>query len=151
MTPFEFNVYQKKWASENKERLRLNSKRCYEKHKERYRKLNGIKMKLDRRKQRLAVLTYYGAKCNRCGFDKDPRALHVDHIHNDGWKSYGKERKGQNLPRDLVTGTVKWENFQILCANCNVIKAAEVLEVKQVEKYGREALEKAGLLCIESM
>jgi len=67
-----------------------------------------------------------GDKCALCGF-ADPRALHIDHIFNDG----GEERKklSQNsIYRKVLTDTEG--RYQILCANCNWIKKSERVKLK---------------------
>ena len=62
-----------------------------------------------------------GQKCSRCGFD-DPRALQIDHVHNDGYLS-GRQRGGLEVYQKVIKGN--GVGFQILCANCNWIKRAE--------------------------
>jgi hypothetical protein len=59
----------------------------------------------------------------RCGYDKDIRALQIDHINSDGAEhrksiksSYGKYYKAVAMEP---------ERYQILCANCNTIKMTE--------------------------
>ena len=84
-----------------------------------------------RRRDRLKFLGAMGGQCVRCGFD-DPRALQVDHV------------KGRDGPRGNVN-TRKWyahvlahpDEFQLLCANCNVIKRIEEREHIGTRDYGR--------------
>lgn len=73
----------------------------------------------------------------RCGFT-DARALQVDHIHGGG----GKERKGKEMSyllRRLIEtdAKVSLARYQLLCANCNVIKRIERGEHAGVRKYAK--------------
>ena len=58
-----------------------------------------------------------------CGFN-DHRALHIDHIHGDGRLDRDSHSRQNNLFRFIITNydEVK-KKLQILCANCNQIKA----------------------------
>ena len=74
-------------------------------------------------KCREIVLTYLGDKCVYCGFT-DKRALVLDHIKSDGWHDR-KLHKG-NLCSYYSTRLDKLkDNIQLLCSNCNIIKAKE--------------------------
>ena len=83
------------------------------------------------RRNRADLIAALGGACERCGFD-DPRALQVDHV------------KGRDGPRGNVN-TRKWyahvlahpDEFQLLCANCNVIKRIEEREHIGTRDYGR--------------
>src|SRR3990167_3318276 len=65
---------------------------------------------------RTKIFAKLGDKCVRCGFD-DPRALHIDHIYNDGWE----HRKRNGNYKGRLKEILEDENgrYQILCANCN--------------------------------
>lgn len=81
---------------------------------------------------KIAALEYYSQgtpKCAHCGFSSDIDALILDHINDDG-NAHRKEMgcTGRGLP----TGTNIYERLkakgwmpglQVLCANCNTIKA----------------------------
>ena len=72
-----------------------------------------------------------GSDCKSCGF-KDKRALQIDHINDDGGqqrKKFGgsaNEYKYYAKNRDEIH-----INFQILCANCNWIKRANLEKSKR--------------------
>jgi len=86
-----------------------------------YRKLN--------RQKRVEVLEKLGGKCVECGFS-DHRALHVDHVNNDGYEDRKKLKSVYQRYMAVMNDT---ENkYQLLCANCNFIKKYEVY----IEKYG---------------
>lgn len=77
---------------------------------------------------RAEVIRLLGGRCLRCGFD-DARALHVDHVHDDGahdrlqfggrrsYNTYGFFR--------AVIEAASSGRYQLLCANCNTIKEWE--------------------------
>jgi len=77
---------------------------------------------LTRQQKRNIIFAIYGPNCAKCGFS-DRRALQIDHVNGDGHK----ERKGKasfkvepKIINEFFPGT-----YQILCANCNTIKAVE--------------------------
>jgi hypothetical protein len=73
-------------------------------------------------------LAIFDTRCNRCGFT-DPRALQIDHRkggavnNNHGNTLYGRGSTGLYLK--ILKGTVPFEDYQCLCANCNWIKRYE--------------------------
>jgi hypothetical protein len=75
-------------------------------------------------RRRLEVLALFGSRCNRCGFD-DHRALQIDHINGGG----AQERKGISPSVFHRMVEANPERYQVLCANCNVIKRAEQKEI----------------------
>lgn len=79
-------------------------------------------------KWRQKTLDLLGNKCVRCGFS-DPRALQVDHINGGGNQERHSMAGGggpnANKWYQLVAADVNHEKYQLLCANCNVIKRIE--------------------------
>ena len=81
-------------------------------------------------KQRASLLGLLGDRCVTCGFD-NPLALQIDHIRNDGARErakYHTNKNGRlqcspvyyrNILKKLREGS---EDYQLLCANCNMIK-----------------------------
>jgi len=69
-----------------------------------------------------------GGVCVKCGFS-DPRALQIDHIHGGGRQERLSIANGggpnANKMYQLVAADVNHEKYQLLCANCNVIKRIE--------------------------
>jgi hypothetical protein len=81
---------------------------------------------IDARKlrRRTELLTLLGGRCRRCGYDADPHALHVDHVNGGG---AAERRAGLSVTSaSLLRGVAAHpEKFQLLCANCNLIKKIE--------------------------
>ena len=77
---------------------------------------------------RETVLTKFGKKCNKCGFN-DIRALQIDHVNNNG----SDERRKKIAGITLLGRALKNKNneYQLLCANCNTIKRFENLNRKE--------------------
>ena len=76
---------------------------------------------------RLKIIDLLGRKCGKCGYDSDVRALQIDHINGDG----GLDRKGPNKTKTggsyyhLILKNIESDRYQVLCANCNMIKRSE--------------------------
>jgi hypothetical protein len=68
------------------------------------------------------VLRAYGSRCATCGFE-DERALQLDHVHENGAEDRRKRTPLQRL-QQIVADNYP-DDYQILCANCNTIKACE--------------------------
>jgi len=72
------------------------------------------------------VVNLLGGHCLRCGFN-DKRALQIDHIHGGGRKdikSFGGQEGYYKHLLSLSDKKLK-EKYQLLCANCNIIKKYE--------------------------
>lgn len=68
------------------------------------------------------VFEHYGHCCARCGFS-DIRAIHVDHVNEDG-----ADERRKLTPLQVVQKIVRLgfpDSYQLLCANCNTIKGVE--------------------------
>lgn len=66
------------------------------------------------------VVEYLGGKCAHCGND-DIRVLTIDHVHGGGRADYAV-RGTHGIRRDIIAGKRKRDDFQVLCANCHLIK-----------------------------
>ena len=98
--------YNGKWQHNN-----LDKKREY--HKKR------------RREQREIVLKHYSKgqlKCNLCGYNKDTRALAIDHIDNNGSKHRKITKGGGERTYNWLIQNNLPDGFQVLCQNCNWLK-----------------------------
>lgn len=70
------------------------------------------------------LVRHLGGKCVKCGYDKNIKALELDHKENDGdldRKKYGAKIYRHYI-KHLELASLK---LQVLCANCNKIKAIE--------------------------
>lgn len=80
-------------------------------------------LKRDRDK-RYKVIKHLGNKCSKCGYDKDIRALVLDHVNGDGKKD--RKEKGSRISRYYIKHLNEAkEKLQVLCSNCNAIKSFE--------------------------
>jgi len=81
-------------------------------------------------KLRLKVMQHYSSNlcCRYCGFN-DTRALQIDHIDGGGRK-HARSIGEHNLYSWLKKNNYP-DGFQILCANCNMIKRSENEELKR--------------------
>jgi len=74
-----------------------------------------------------SVINLLGGKCTHCGFDKDVRALTLDHKNSDG--SEDRKKNGSKIARYYILHPEEArERLQVLCANCNKIKAIDKKE-----------------------
>jgi hypothetical protein len=79
------------------------------------------------RNLRRKLLTLLGGKCVRCGFD-DPRTMQVDHVEGGGMKEVRSFGTHGTMIRSIYTRLKAGEDtekYQLLCANCNIIKRFE--------------------------
>ncbi len=77
---------------------------------------------------RQAVLQHLGEVCARCGH-ADERALQIDHINGGG----RLDRQGlstQQFYKQVLQGR-PGDKYQLLCANCNVVKKRENQETRK--------------------
>lgn len=138
--------YQKKWYQENKHKVKKRTREYYYNNKEscletqqkyyqrnkqkiqeykkfiqhRYYKKGKIRKKARRIEIKEQLFAIYGKKCSICGFD-NKQALTFDHIKGDG----AKERKNLSQEQIYLSAIEKpnYENYRILCANCQMIEA----------------------------
>jgi len=118
-----------------KERANQRQKEYYQLHKERIKAAACRTGKIVRTKQRFAVLWHYSngtMACVKCEFS-DIRALVLDHINGGGTEHRREMGNGINVWLWLARHGFP-PGYQILCANCNAIKAREENE------YGSNSL-----------
>lgn len=94
----EYKEWYKKWVLENKDKLRVKSKR----HKE---------------KLRMEALKRYGNKCECCS-EEVTDFLVIDHI-NGGGTRHRKELKGGSGIFQWLRDKKYPKGFRVLCHNCN--------------------------------
>ena len=105
--------------AENPEKYREIVNRSSKKHRD----ANLAKNRKLRADLRAKALTALGGKCAFCGYDVDNRALQIDHINGGGSEEL-RHAKGTVYYRRVANN---WDQgkYQLLCANCNVIKVDE--------------------------
>lgn len=106
----------KEWLDKIKER-NIKTLLC-----EGCRKITNERVKNGHAKQRGEIISLYGAKCQRCGFN-DKRALHIDHVNGGGTREL--RAIGTGIFNRKVIEECGNGEYQLLCANCNFIKAHE--------------------------
>ena len=124
--------YQHRFYQEHKDHINEVRRQLKEKNPIRYAEIRRLADLNGRNKLRMKVIAMLGGKCNHCGFG-DIRALQLDHIYGNGTQ----ERKR------LLTSYAIWKRalkvgnseYQLLCANCNVIKAREEGEYAHRLRY----------------
>lgn len=90
------------------------------------RRFAAIRRREKHRSVRDELFRLLGATCKRCGFD-DARALQIDHVNSDG-RDERSRHGGSHQSRMLDNVRAGSDAYQVLCANCNVIKVSEANE-----------------------
>ena len=76
------------------------------------------------------VLAALGNKCTSCGY-ADERALCLDHVQGDGHR---ENRSSRSRYRKAIARGIPSDRYQLLCANCNLIKAKENGELTKADE-----------------
>lgn len=72
--------------------------------------------------KRERIIKHLGGRCVKCGYSKDIRALELDHRNSDGHSD--RDKYGAKIARYYINNLEEaMKNLQVLCANCNKIKA----------------------------
>ena len=103
----------------------IEKRRIYERDYSRtHRKEKEILRRIRYRKVKEEIFKLLGSKCCKCGFS-DVRILQIDHVNGNG----NKKRKGvwtykfyKDILNEIISGS---KEYQLLCPNCNWIKAVE--------------------------
>ncbi len=95
---------------------------------------------------RQEIIDAYGGKCANpeCGI-ADTDVLCVDHIHDDGFKERKSGSYGSKFYYRLRAEGFPKDRYQLLCANCNMIKRRTHVDKQRILKTTeRLAARKAG-------
>ena len=104
-------------ADRQRKFYRLNREHCLEKDK----------------KLRESVVEFLGGSCIACGYHADVRALQLDHKFSDGAED--RKKHGAKVARYYSSHPIEaMKNLQVLCANCNKIKAIECNEYNRTRR-----------------
>ena len=144
--PATWAAYMRAWRIAHPEQTHANARAYYAriKYTDTYREKIAARTTQQNASHRADILAFFGGRCARCQVT-DPRVLQMDHINGGG----AAERRAGRLSlyyrwkaiRDDPEGAQR--KFQLLCANCNVIKRCERREYNHT---GRPRLEfKEGL------
>lgn len=128
-------------TGKNRERrLKYRKTESYRKSNSKYQHTESYRMyhrKYSRRLKLKAIEKLGGKCCNpTCavpGGMIDYRALQIDHINGDGCEER-KTLTSSDIYRKIIKGET--EGYQLLCANCNWIKAFEHNEFPNLKKRG---------------
>ncbi len=76
----------------------------------------------------------FSPRCSICGYDKDVRALQIDHVDGGGSAEL-RGGHGAGLAYYLRVLRDTTGRYQLLCANCNKIKRYEKNEARGVFQH----------------
>jgi hypothetical protein len=126
-----YHSYCKRCQSKHVKLCRDKNRDEYNKKQMEWRKNNPKAMKEYARcrkvvvdKMREEVIKGYGGVCVWCG-ERDPRALEIDHVNNDGAKERKEINKRLTYGRGLYGRLISAEfppQYQLLCCSCNRVK-----------------------------
>lgn len=120
---YYWQEHEKRLASANKSQNRPE----YIEQRKVYLQEYAPKRASQRIREREKLLDAFGRKCVRCGYDADIRALQIDHVNGGGT---AERRQFPNFQAyyAYILENVASGKYQVLCANCNVIKRMEERE-----------------------
>ncbi len=125
----------RKWAQTNAERLKKDPQFIARRRRDAnsFRERHPERVKAGQRYQywkiRNQVFVLYGGRCAKCGF-ADERALQLDNVLGGGAKE--KKRIGSLGIYKQAIAQPDRSQYQLLCANCNWIKAYESYEKERI-------------------
>ena len=112
----KYKTTRARYREKHREEINTRARAYYAEHSE------ERKAYVANRKQRLKneIFDKLGGKCTECGFG-DRRALVIDHIGGGG-RQHRKNKRGNRYYVEILEDLTP---YQLLCANCNRIKAFE--------------------------
>ena len=108
-------IYARLWRKDNPDRARKASRDAYWRDPERARQI----ARRSYQKLRASIIIKLGGKCVACG-ETDRRVLQINHRRGGGRKEL-EDGKADNLYRAIRNETVDLSQFDVRCANCNII------------------------------
>lgn len=70
---------------------------------------------------RAKAISSLGGACARCGYDRDRRALQIDHVNGGGVTARKSGDREAAMFRAIIRDPASGR-YQCLCANCNILK-----------------------------
>ncbi len=101
-----------------------------------------------RRAVRARLLALYGGKCSECG-ESTPEVLQLNHIHGGGRKERKTSSHGVHTPHNILKGKKNKDDYNLLCANCNILYEYKVGKKVQPGPSHLAAILKIGDKCAE--
>jgi hypothetical protein len=82
---------------------------------------NALNARFSARADREKAVMLLGGKCVNCGYDKNIRALQIDHVNSNGHQDKRDINSFRAYYKKILANINSGE-YQCLCANCNAIK-----------------------------
>lgn len=106
------------------ERHREQNRRYYWRHRDTIRALKNPRTRELRHRMKMTLLRKFGGRCQRCA-NSDWHVLQLHHVNGGGSKERASGEDNVKTYRKLLRGKRAADEFQLLCANCNVIQEYE--------------------------
>lgn len=94
------------------------------------------------------LLALYGDKCAKCG-ESNLKVLQLNHIHGGGKKDRRKSGGKYYLYGAILSGNRNKEDYNLLCANCNILYEYERGRISKPASLHLDALLRIGDRCAE--
>ncbi len=126
--------YQRQWRENNREKIKGYWQKFYYTHqnevltrKRRQQQQNEQTYEIRARRHhrsKIEILRRYSGEYPKCAYCGENRyeCLQIDHINDDGCKERKITGGGENFYAWLKKQPYQPDRYQVLCANCNVIK-----------------------------
>lgn len=116
----------KKGAAFNEARAKLN-RDWIARNREQYNRAKSA-YRFNLKREIIALYSNGSMACAECGYDADIDALTLDHIENNGAEhrrelGCGSRGRAGTTMYERIKALGKLDGLQVLCANCNTIKA----------------------------
>lgn len=126
----KYKEYYGKYRRTHKKQIRKRNQDHYRKNKAKMLKQNAEYIRKAREKLKNEIFKLLGNQCTHCKI-KDKQVLQIDHVYGGG----NKERKAIGNPISYykkILEKIKFgsQDYQLLCANCNIIKRIERKEYR---------------------
>lgn len=131
---WQHNYYQAEHEKRLESARKSHSREEYQAYMREYLRRYGPKRRLEEREKLLDAL---GRKCARCGYNADVRALQIDHVNGGGTQERRQFPNFQAYYAYILQNAANG-NYQILCANCNVIKRMEEREHRRISPHKQD-------------
>lgn len=111
------------WREENRDRANELSRINAKTNRKRF---NEVQRR-HKQKLRAEVVNKLGGKCKHCGIDNID-VLDIDHVNDDGNIHRKNGISGRSLCQLIKREGFPKHKYQVLCRNCNWLKALKILK-----------------------